>query len=98
MATSFDELLERVRSRRQLPAPAERRRIREAAGVSLRDVAAAVGVSHTAVAGWEAGATPREQRTAYAELLAELRTEEVKPDDTRPARGRRPKSRPTSRS
>jgi DNA-binding transcriptional regulator YiaG len=67
-----DDLVERVRIRKQLPAPAERRRIREAAGVSLRDVAAAVGVSHTAVASWEAGATPREHRAAYLRLLDEL--------------------------
>jgi DNA-binding transcriptional regulator YiaG len=72
-ATSVDELLDRVRTRRELPAPADRRRIREAAGVSLRDVAAAVGVSHTAVATWEAGATPREHRAAYVRLLNELR-------------------------
>jgi transcriptional regulator with XRE-family HTH domain len=95
MATSFDELLERVRSRRQLPAPAERRRIRKAAGVSLRDMAAAIGVSHTAVAAWEAGATPREHRGAYAQLLAELRTEEVMLNDDTPTRGRRRDTRTT---
>ena len=72
-ATSVDELVERIRSRRELPDAAERRRIRIAAGVSLRDVAAAVGVSHTAVATWEAGATPREHRAAYVRLLDELR-------------------------
>lgn len=69
---SVDELLERVRSRRTLPLPAERRRIREAAELSLRDVAEVLGVSHTAVASWEAGATPREHRAAYARLLEEL--------------------------
>ena len=52
--------------------PAERRRIREEADVTLRDVAAALGVSHTAVVKWEAGATPRKQRNAYARLLDEL--------------------------
>jgi transcriptional regulator with XRE-family HTH domain len=72
MTTGVDDLLERVRSRRKLPAPAERRRIREAAGLSLRDVAVAVGVSHTAVASWEAGYTPRERRNEYARLLEEL--------------------------
>jgi len=70
---NVDELLEQVRSRRKLPAPAERRRIRSAAKLSLRDVAAALGVSHTAVASWEAGATPRERRADYARLLDELR-------------------------
>jgi transcriptional regulator with XRE-family HTH domain len=72
LTASVDTLLERVRSRRQLPVPSERRRIREQAGVTLRDVAIALGVSHTAVAKWEAGATPREQRNAYARLLDEL--------------------------
>ena len=73
MTTGVDDLLERVRSHRTLPVASERRQIREAAGVSLRDVATALGVSHTAVASWEAGSTPREQRTAYARLLDELR-------------------------
>jgi DNA-binding transcriptional regulator YiaG len=72
MSTGVDQLLERVRSRRELPVPEERRRIREAAGVSLRDVALALGVSHTAVAAWEAGAMPREHRSSYARLLGEL--------------------------
>jgi transcriptional regulator with XRE-family HTH domain len=69
---SVDELLEQVRSRRKLPVPVERRRIRESAKLSLRDVAAALGVSHTAVSSWEAGATPREHRADYARLLDEL--------------------------
>jgi DNA-binding transcriptional regulator YiaG len=73
MTSGVDELLERVRSRRKLPTTSERRRIRQAAGVSLRDVAVALGVSHTAVAKWEEGATPREQRDAYARLLEELK-------------------------
>jgi DNA-binding transcriptional regulator YiaG len=60
MTTGVDELLERLHSRRKLPAKSERRRIREAAGVSLRDVALALGVSHTAVQKWEDGATPRD--------------------------------------
>jgi DNA-binding transcriptional regulator YiaG len=70
--SGVDELLERVRSRRTLPVPSERRRIREEAGVSIRELARALGASHTAVASWEAGATPREHRAAYAQLLAEL--------------------------
>jgi transcriptional regulator with XRE-family HTH domain len=73
MTSGVDDLLERVRSRRKLPAKSERRRIREAAGVSLRDIAVALGVSHTAVAKWEDGATPRERRDAYARLLEELK-------------------------
>lgn len=72
MTSGVDELLERVRAQRRLPVPSERCRIRKAAGLTLRDVATALGVSHTAVAKWEAGAMPREQRDAYADLLAEL--------------------------
>lgn len=70
--THYPELLAQVRARRRLPLPSERRRIREDAGVSLRAVAAALGVSHTAVASWEMGVTPRAHRAAYAQLLTEL--------------------------
>ena len=70
-----DDLLERIRSRRGLPTASERRRIREGAGVSLRDVGDALGVSHTAVAAWESGTRPRQHHaTAYAKLLEELRS------------------------
>jgi transcriptional regulator with XRE-family HTH domain len=71
-AGGIDELLERVRARRQLPQAEERRRIRVQAGVSLRDVANALGVSHSLVRYWEQGGMPREQRAAYAELLDRL--------------------------
>jgi transcriptional regulator with XRE-family HTH domain len=73
--TSEQELLERVRSRRSLPVPAERRRIREQAGVSLRELAAVIGVSHVAITRWEAGAQPADpvHVTAYGRLLAELK-------------------------
>ena len=72
--TTVDELLEKVRARRQLPAPVERRRIREAAGVSLRDMASAVGVSHASIVSWERGACPRDPKhtAAYSRLLTEL--------------------------
>ena len=71
--SGVDELLERVRERRSLPSARERRKIRLEAGLSLRDVGAALGVSHTAVRGWERGAVPRDQKAAYGDLLAELR-------------------------
>jgi transcriptional regulator with XRE-family HTH domain len=71
--TGADELLERLRSQRSLPPATERRRIREAAGASLRDVAAVLGVTPMAVHGWEKGKTPREARQAYARLLEELK-------------------------
>ena len=73
-----EALLEELRSRRQLPIPAERRRIREAAGVSLRQLAAAIppdGVSAMAIVRWETGAQPRDPAhlRAYGRLLDELR-------------------------
>jgi transcriptional regulator with XRE-family HTH domain len=69
------ELLARVRSRRQLPLPAERRLIRERAGVSLRELGVAIGVSHVAIARWEAGGQPAgpEHVAAYGRILDELR-------------------------
>jgi DNA-binding transcriptional regulator YiaG len=78
-----EKLLEQLQSRRQLPVPAERKRIREAAGVSLRQLAAAIppsGVSPMAIVRWEAGATPREAAhlRGYSRLLQELRHFEEK--------------------
>jgi hypothetical protein len=72
-----EALLEQLRSQRRLPLATERRRIREGAGVSLRQLAAAIppsGVSPMAVVRWEAGATPRDPAhvRAYARLLDEL--------------------------
>jgi hypothetical protein len=70
-----EALLEQLRARRQLPTAAERRRIREAAGVSIRQLAAAVGVSPMAPVRWELGAQPRnpEHARVYARLLDEFR-------------------------
>ncbi|GGZ52567.1 hypothetical protein GCM10010371_10030 [Streptomyces subrutilus] len=57
-----------------LPSPKERRRLREAAGLTHDEVAAAVGVTPTTVRSWETGRThPRgRKREAYAKLLAAL--------------------------
>jgi transcriptional regulator with XRE-family HTH domain len=66
------ELLERLRAKRTLPPAGERRRIREAAGASLRDVARELGTSATSVIRWERGASPGKQTAAYARLLEEL--------------------------
>jgi hypothetical protein len=73
-----EALLEQLRARRRLPPTAERRRIREAAGVSLRQLAAAIppdGVSPMAIVRWEAGAQPKDpaHARAYNYLLEELR-------------------------
>jgi transcriptional regulator with XRE-family HTH domain len=73
VANGIEDLLDQVRARRRLPPPEERRSIREQAGVSLRDVAEALGVSHTAVRSWECGRIPREHRASYAQLLEELK-------------------------
>jgi len=69
---TLDELLVRARARRQLPSAEERRRIREAAGVSQRELALALGVSWTAVQRWENGARPRSRVEEYATALAQL--------------------------
>jgi hypothetical protein len=78
MKDRAEEFLEQLRSRRRLPPASERRRNREAAGVSLRQLAAALppsGVSPMAVLRWEAGATPRDPAhvRAYGRLLDELK-------------------------
>ncbi|MFD9293195.1 helix-turn-helix domain-containing protein [Streptomyces sp. NPDC060030] len=54
-----------------LPSPKERRRLREAKGLSERQVAAAVGVTPATVRAWETGrAGPRgRRRAAYTRLI-----------------------------
>ena len=71
--TGVDALLTRLRARRSLPTAAERRRIREDAGISRREMAKALGTSWTSVQRWEEGARPRKHEAAYARLLDELR-------------------------
>jgi transcriptional regulator with XRE-family HTH domain len=74
---NLSAILEVARDRRDLPAPSMRRAIRQSAGLSLTDVARAVGVSRQAVAAWETGkTTPASAHvSAYAELLRELQRE-----------------------
>lgn len=59
----------------RLPEPAARRQIREAAGVTLREAAAACGVTPMALLHWERGTVRprRENAVAYATLLTALR-------------------------
>lgn len=61
-------------ARRWLPQPAERRAIRQAAGLSLRQVGRDLGVTPQCVALWETG--HREPRggnlLAYIDVLVEL--------------------------
>ncbi|SFD74799.1 telomere-associated protein Tap [Streptomyces aidingensis] len=65
---AVDALLEQARP---LPEPTERERLRTAAGLSRADVAKALGVSTSTVAGWETGRTDpaKERRAAYGRLL-----------------------------
>ncbi|MEU6331976.1 helix-turn-helix transcriptional regulator [Streptomyces sp. NPDC047049] len=67
-------LLEEARLMAAMPEPAERRRLREAAELSLAQVGAAVGVGRQTVANWEAGsATPQPPaRALYLALLEGL--------------------------
>jgi transcriptional regulator with XRE-family HTH domain len=50
-----DEIKRLMREKNALPPPAERRALRERAGLSLRDVASAMGVTGPAVIRWESG-------------------------------------------
>ncbi|MFG1809710.1 telomere-associated protein Tap [Streptomyces sp. NPDC049040] len=72
--SAVDALLEEVAASEALPPPAERRRLREAAGLSQAQIARAVDTRREAVGNWEAGRTePRPpQRAAYARLLEGL--------------------------
>jgi transcriptional regulator with XRE-family HTH domain len=71
--SAVDALLEQVPSD-ALPPPAERRRLREAAGLSQAQIATVLGTRREAVGSWEAGQRePRPpQRAAYARLLEGL--------------------------
>jgi transcriptional regulator with XRE-family HTH domain len=67
------DLIERLRAMRALPPAEERRRLREAAGASLRDVGLELDTSATSVIRWERGASPGSHTAAYARLLAEFK-------------------------
>jgi transcriptional regulator with XRE-family HTH domain len=62
----------KVQALAALPTPPARKALRQAAGVTMADVAAVVGVSRQAVSQWERGeARPAgEHLHAYLELLA----------------------------
>ncbi|MFF9177478.1 telomere-associated protein Tap [Streptomyces sp. NPDC014793] len=74
MSELFDAVDALVASRATLPPPAERRRLRQAHGLTLDEVATALRVRRATVGGWEAGRTePRPpERDAYARLLKRL--------------------------
>ncbi|MGW5126932.1 telomere-associated protein Tap [Streptomyces sp. NPDC004069] len=74
MSELFDAVDALIASRSPLPPPAERRRLRQAHGLTLDEVAAALQVRRATVSGWEAGRTePRPpERDAYARMLEQL--------------------------
>ncbi|MEV5658265.1 helix-turn-helix transcriptional regulator [Streptomyces sp. NPDC052291] len=71
--SAVDALLEQV-AQDDLPVPAERKRLREAAGLSQVQIAKALDARREAVGNWETGKTePRPpKRAAYARLLEGL--------------------------
>ncbi|MEU0939374.1 helix-turn-helix domain-containing protein [Embleya sp. NPDC005971] len=77
---AVDALLAQARS--DLPSPAERARLRKAAGFTQQQVADALGVQRVTVVAWEAGRSdPRPpQRQAYARLLDGLADRYPTPD------------------
>lgn len=74
MSELFDAVDALVASRSPLPPPAERKRLRQAHGLTLDEVATALQVRRATVGGWEAGRTePRPpERDAYARMLKQL--------------------------
>ena len=72
-AARAEELAGRVRAG-QLPPPAERVRIRQAAHVTLEHFAQVLDVTQMTVSRWERGETEPslDQRAAYARLLREV--------------------------
>jgi transcriptional regulator with XRE-family HTH domain len=78
----MDELgkaLSKARQRSNFPKPAQRRLLREQAGLTLRDVARPLGVSEAAVSRYETGLRePRgELRDQYLKILERLRHEAI---------------------
>ncbi|MFE0387829.1 telomere-associated protein Tap [Streptomyces bungoensis] len=85
MSELFDAVDALVASRAPLPPPPERRRLRQAHGLTLDEVASALRVRRATVSAWESGRTePRPpERDAYARLLKHLAA--LYPADTPPA-------------
>lgn len=68
-ATTAEKIRSRLGVRLELPQPAERRRLREAVGLSQQEVADALGVTRAAVGHWETGL-----RSPRGRLLSEYVT------------------------
>ena len=75
---NFDALIAKAKKRRSLPAPAQRRAIREASSLSQQHIADALGVDRAVVSRWESEdrVVPRGTMfDAYVELLERLQLE-----------------------
>ncbi|MFF9221196.1 telomere-associated protein Tap, partial [Streptomyces viridosporus] len=76
MSELFEAVDALVASRSPLPPPEERKRLRQAHGLTLDEVAAALKVRRATVSGWESAKKPTEprgpEREAYARLLKQL--------------------------
>ena len=81
MSHTIDDMIAMANARRAMPSPANRRLIREQAGLSQQNIGDAVGVSRAAVSRWELG--EREPRGAafrsYVHLLDRLQREVLAP-------------------
>ncbi|MCC4313999.1 telomere-associated protein Tap [Streptomyces malaysiensis] len=89
--SAVDALLEQV-AQDDLPPPAERKRLREAAGLSQAEIARALDIRREAVGNWESGKTePRQpKRAAYARLLKGLAARFPTPAAEAPGAGQAP--------
>ncbi|MGW1160283.1 telomere-associated protein Tap [Streptomyces sp. NPDC002519] len=95
MSELFEAVDALVASRSPLPLPEERKRLRQAHGLTLDEVAGALKVRRATVSGWESGKTePRPpEREAYARLLEQLATLYPAPAGTAaPATGAAPET------
>lgn len=74
-AAMTQALVDKMRARQELPPPAVRRTLREAAGLSREDIAREVGCSRQAVLHWESGrCSPRGPLlVAYVDVLKAIR-------------------------
>ncbi|WP_237547248.1 helix-turn-helix transcriptional regulator, partial [Streptomyces sp. SID161] len=86
MSELFDAVDALVASRAPLPPAEERRRLRQAHGLTLDDVATALKVRRATVSGWESVRKTTEprgpEREAYARLLNKLAELYPAPADT----------------
>jgi transcriptional regulator with XRE-family HTH domain len=75
--------LDRARLRRRLPDPPTRLLLRERAGLSRKEVAAALGVDRATISRWESGERhPSDAHLGlYVALLARLEVEALRPSD-----------------